>query len=84
MKASGSHRATSRTGEPGIVPWLCHICGCHFDTLGGGLCTRCQKETCAHHLVPLPGAKKKLLSVGGSWVCVECLTESERAAHSVK
>jgi hypothetical protein len=29
-----------------IIHWKCHICGREFDTLGGGICKKCNKPTC--------------------------------------
>lgn len=29
-----------------IIPWTCHSCGRKFDTLGGGVCRKCNKPTC--------------------------------------
>jgi hypothetical protein len=57
-----------------LIPWTCHVCGRAFDTPGGGICARCNKETCQIHLNRFGNGLIK----DAYWVCDNCLTAEEK------
>ncbi len=56
-----------------IVPWKCHVCYGSFDTLGGGICARCNQATCRSHISRFGENNKS-----AEWLCSYCLTMEEK------
>jgi hypothetical protein len=66
-----------RANSKQIIPWRCHVCGREFDTMSGGLCSKCGKVTC--NICFGIGTLKRLgqMKVPNEAVCRNCATAKE-------